>query len=549
MNRHTSDILTDLVQAAGRTGTTRRDLVKLAGAAALAAGLAGPMATQHRAAAAQADKNVLIYASGQDISNLDPHTGSDYSITWAQRATYDSILRFEGNPPVVKPLVAKEVTGSEDAKTWTLKLDPAATFPDGSAVDGDVIKWNFERLLKKNLGVSWMFADVMTADSVKVVDPATVEITLTKSFAPFDLILPWLFLANPAVVKEHVDGDDDGEKWLQSNAAGSGPYTISQWQPGTTYQFDRRADYWFTTPGITKPIDTFVWRINRESSSRRLGMEAGEIQYSDYFSVEDIEGLAAESQFRIYDVPSYLPFAVKLNNASGPTADLNVRKALAAALDYDSVLAVANGRGTLMEGPLPPQYTPWHTANLPLIRFNMDEAKSYLAASEQYKDGFEIEYVYVTGTANEEQIGLILLDALSQLNITVTITPMVWPDLVARVADPASAPSMVAIYNSVNYMDPDNFFWQSYHSSQAGSWANASQFKSEEIDKLLEDGRSTVDPDARKKIYDEVQTKLVEQAVEIWLYCEIPNIAWVTQLGDGPVSDNFDIRLLEYSAS
>jgi len=548
MNRHTSDILTDLVDAAGRAGTTRRDLVKLAGAAALAAGLAGTMPGGARVFA-QADKNALVYGSGQDISNLDPHTGNDYSITFAQRATYDSILRFEGNPPVVKPLVAKEVTGSEDAKTWTLKLDPAAKFPDGSAVDGDVIKWNFARLLKKNLGVAWMFADVMTADSVKVVDATTVEIALTKSFAPFDLILPWLFLANPAVVKEHVDGDDDGEKWLQQNAAGSGPYTISQWQPGTTYQFDRRADYWFTTPGITKPIDTFVWRIIRESSSKRLSMEAGEVQWGDTFSVEDIEGLSAESQFTINQIPAYTPFAVKLNNASGPTADLNVRKALAAALDYDSVLAVANGRGTLMEGPLPPQFAPWHTDNLPLIRFNMDEAKTYLAASEQYKDGFEIEYVYVTGLANEEQIGLILLDALSQLNITVTMTPLVWPDLVARVADPTKAPGMVAVYNSVNYMDPDNFLWQSYHSSQAGSWANASQFKNDEIDKLLEDGRSTVDPDARKKIYDEAQTKIVDLAVELWLYCEIPNEAWVTQLGDTPNNANSDVRLLEYSAS
>lgn len=548
MDRHTSDILGTLMEAAGRAGTTRRDLVKLAGAAALAAGLAGTMPGGSRALA-QADKNALVYGSGQDISNLDPHTGNDYSITWAQRATYDSILRFEGNPPVVKPLVAQEVTGSADAKTWTLKLDPAAKFPDGSAVDGNVVKWNFERLLKKNLGVSWMFADVMTADSVKVVDPTNVEITLTKSFAPFDLILPWLFLANPAVVAQHVEGDDDGEKWLQQNAAGSGPYTIAQWQPGTTYQFERRDDYWFTTPGITTPIKTLVWRIIRESSSKRLAMEAGEVQYGDTFSVEDIDGIGGESQFIVNDVASYTPFSVKLNNATGPTSDLNVRKALATALDYDSVLAVANGRGTLMEGPLPPQFTPWHTDNLPLIRYNMDEAKKYLAQSEQYKDGFEIEYVYVTGLANEEQIGLILLDALSQMNITVKVTPLVWPDLVARVADATNAPGMVAVYNSVNYMDPDNFLWQSYHSSQAGSWANASQFKNDEIDKLLEDGRATVDADARKKIYDDAQTKIVDAAVELWLYCEIANDAWVTQLGKTPTNANSDIRLLEYSAS
>jgi peptide/nickel transport system substrate-binding protein len=38
------------------------------------------------------------------------------------------------------------------------------------------------------------------------------------------------------------------------------------------------------------------------------------------------------------------------------------------------------------------------------------------------------------------------------------------------------------------------------------------------IDKLLSDGIATTDPVARKAIYDQVQTKLIEAAPWIWLY-------------------------------
>ncbi|MEZ4571325.1 MAG: hypothetical protein R2849_13565 [Thermomicrobiales bacterium] len=80
------------------------------------------------------------------------------------------------------------------------------------------------------------------------------------------------------------------------------------------------------------------------------------------------------------------------------------------------------------------------------------------------------EYVYVTGLRLEEQIGLILLDALSELNITLNLQPLVWPDMVARATEVETAPHIMAVYSGTSYGDPDNFLWQAYHSSQAGFW-------------------------------------------------------------------------------
>ena len=90
---------------------------------------------------------------------------------------------------------------------------------------------------------------------------------------------------------------------------------------------------------------------------------------------------------------------------------------------------------------------------------------------------------------DEEQFGLILLEQAAELGITINMAPLVWPDMVARASAQDTAPNAMAVYSGTDYLDPDNFLWQAYHSSQAGFWAAASHYKNPDFDKLLEDAR------------------------------------------------------------
>ena len=76
-----------------------------------------------------------------------------------------------------------------------------------------------------------------------------------------------------------------------------------------------------------------------------------------------------------------------------------------------------------------------------------------------------MEYVYVTGFAIEELFGLILLEGAAELGITVNMVPLVWPDMVSRASVADTAPASMAVYSGTDYLDPDNFLWQAYHSS------------------------------------------------------------------------------------
>ena len=508
----------------------RRTFTKVAAAAAAAMGLAGPVGFASAAPApgsrihrarGQADINTFIVGSGQDISNLDPHTGHDYSIAWGQKACYDSLLRYSGVPSLPVPHLATEFVGNTDATEFDVTLTDLAKFHDGSAVTAEAVQYNFQRMLRKNLGVAYMFADFMTQDSVTVVDPTHLKITLTKPFAPFEAVVPWLFIANPAVIDANA-GDDEGETYLLDHEAGSGPYTIGKWELGSSYEFNKWADYWWQPEDVTM-VDTLVWSVIREASSRRISMEAGEAHYVDFLTAEDYQGLQ-EGGFDVNTESGIGPFAIKLNNATGPTSDVNVRAAILQSFDYESALQVVSGFGEVMQGPLATNMKPWHDDSLVTFKYDLEGAKASLAASG-YPDGFDLEYVYVADFSLEEQWGLILLAGCAELGINVKMTPLVWPDMVARAADPATAPGAMAVYSGTDYLDPDNFLYASYHSSQAGTWSAASQYNNPDVDALLDEGRSTVDQERRIEIYNEIQQKLVADSVEIWVYVEIPLVA------------------------
>lgn len=543
--------LTRMMHTLNDRGLSRRDALKVAGTAAVASGIAGGAAMAFPGglsrSSAQAASNTLVFGSGQDMSNLDPHTGHDYSIAWGQRALYDSVLRYEGNPGVLQPLIASEVTGNADGSVWTIKIDERATFQDGSKVDAAAVQWNFNRLLTKNLGVAYMFSPVMDANSAQVTDPQTLTVTLLSPFAPFDLVLPWLFVANPAVVEANA-GSDGGETYLRSTGAGGGPYTLSRVEPNSLYQFDRNPTYWYANPNVTTPIQTFVWRIIREPSTKRIAMEAGEVQWGDTLGVENINALAQDSRFVVKSTPALEPFSIKLNNKVGPTSDVNVRKALAALFDYDSAMSLLEGRGTVLNGPLATSFTPWYDETLVPIRYDVAAAKSFLAQSAYPQGGFDLEYAYVTGISIEEQFGLLLLSAAAGLNITITPNPILWPDFVARAATAETAPAMAAVYAGTNYVDPDNYLYASYHSSQAGSWSAASHYSNPQVDDLLVQARTTTDPTQRKALYDQVQQILVADQAELWIYNEVANEAWVKELSGDMVQSVMggDLRGIQY---
>ncbi|MBL3569795.1 ABC transporter substrate-binding protein [Rhodovulum sulfidophilum] len=488
--------MTDPFRALGR-----RDLLLLAGAGVAGAALPGRLHAQ--------TPRVLVIASGQDFPNLDPHTATGYAPAFFMRNVYDPLLRISGNPPRPVPGLARSWDGSADGMTHEFHLDPAARFHSGAPVTAEDVVYSFARALRLAKGNSWMLRGILTPGGLDAVDPATVRITLAAPFAAFLQVLPWFPVVEKAAVEAHL-GEDDGQSWLMTQTAGSGPFALQQARPGALYRFVRAPTAW---QGGGGNLDGVIWRIAREGATERLLLQRGEIHVALDLTSEDMDALeGAPGVVRVIE-PEYRTFTIKMNTRRGPLADINMRRAISHALDYDALRDTA-GYADLMVGPLPLGIL-GHDPDLAVPRHDPDAARAHLARTATPEGGISLKIVYSANLEQQRRYALVLLDSLRALNITLEIQPMRWPEMVAACASPDTLPDFFPVYQTANYGDPDNFAYAAYHSASNGNWQNP-VFADPEVDRLIEAGGTETDIDTRKAIYGDFQRKVVADAPDLF---------------------------------
>lgn len=480
---------------------TRRGLLALSGA-----GLAAMMLPQ--GAFAQG-RNILVIAAGQDIPNFDPHIATGYSASFFFRNVYDPLVRVAGNPPEAVPALADSWDSSADGLSWTFRLNPAAKFHNGDAVTADDVVYSFERALRLAKGNSWMIRGIVEPGKVTAMDAGTVRFDLAAPFAAFLAVLPWIFVVSKAQVEANL-GADDGQAWLMANTAGSGPFTVKRAQAGTLYELERSPTQW--QPGAGN-LTGVIWQIIRETASQRLALQRGEVHIAVDLTSEDMDGLKdAAGVVRVIE-PEYRTFSIKLNTEHGPLADLELRKAISYATNYQAIVDAA-GYADLMTGPLPNGIL-GHDPALEVYRTDLGKAKEHLAKSAYPDGGITLKIVHVNGLEQQRRWALIMLDSLKALNITLEIQPMLWPDMVEACKSPETFPDLFPVYQTANYGDPDNIAFAAYHSSRNGGWQNA-VYHNPAVDALIEAGRRETDEAKRIEIYRQMQVAIVADAPDIF---------------------------------
>lgn len=461
----------------------------------------------------ETESKVLVMGSAVDVYNMDPAVGFDQAISSTVKNLYDNLYRHVDDPPRVIPWLAERHEVSEDATEWTFYLRKDANFHDGSPVTAQAVKYSADRLVEIGKGPASLFKGVIDEESTTVLDDYTVKFKLLKPFAPFLDVVPWLFILNPDLVEKNR-GSDFGQAWLTDHEAGSGPFTIKEITPGETYEFEAFEDYWRGWPEEGR-ISGYVRMVMRESSERTAALESGEIHVADWMLAEDQLVLRDVNGMFLVDEPTLNTYDIKLNNRKGYTADINVRKAISYAFDYEALKNIWAGRAKLLTGPLPPG-SGWVNTGVEVHELDMEKAKEELSKSPWPDGGFELDYVYVTGLEEERQTGLIFRDQLEELNINVNVIPMSWTDAVVLFGDYQTSPDMFPLYSSSAYSDPENYLWSGYHSSQSGQWTNPGHYENPELDSILEEARGTTDRAERKSLYDQAQEIIVNDAVNVF---------------------------------
>ncbi len=250
---------------------------------------------------------------------------------------------------------------------------------------------------------------------------------------------------------------------------------------------------------------------------------AGETQVADTILASDKDQVTEAEGFTNEEHPSFFTNTIKINTQAEYTSDIHVRKAIAHAMNYPALPEVQDVKVTLLPGPTPANF-PGFVPDLDIPDYDLDKAREHLAQSPWPDGGFELDYVYVTDFTREEIPGLLLLEALRELNITLNMVPTLWPDMVASCGDPATGPHLINIYTQPPFSDPHAHLYNQYHSSQwtsgAGSFQSCSFYQNERVDQLLDQARSLVDAGQRSELYAEAQSLITADQPAIWMYTE-----------------------------
>ena len=507
----------------GPRAFSRRKLLRYTGGVGLTVTLAGCVGDEPEEDPLDEDGDVdpdlddttLVYATTISPSTIDPMQVSDNFENIYAVNVYDSLLNYtDDSPPELAPALATDWEIGDDDRTYTFELRDDATFHNGDPVTADDVAYSFERMLEMQAGLSWMWAGTLTEDSVTAVDETTVEFETERTFAPFLFTLPYHPIVNESVVE---DADAD---WLQDNDAGSGPYELVEHEREERLVLERFDDWWGEWPD-GEPFNEAVMEIIPEEGTVTGMMEAGDADLTDeWLSVESYESLDALDHVWVSDEVTFSPLYIFMHNQRAPLDDVNVRKAISHAVDYDAIVDdILLGNADRLQGPLPSEM--WgHNSDLPVYDRDLDLAREYLDESDYDAEDIELTYSYVSGLTVTENIGLQMQTDLNELGIGLELESDPWTRITDMTSSMEDTADMHAIYLSFSYVDPDTFLYPAWHSSSHGSWESASWYENEEVDDLLDEARTEVDQDRREELYAEVQELINDDAPALFVVNE-----------------------------
>ncbi|MCL5025203.1 MAG: ABC transporter substrate-binding protein [Chloroflexi bacterium] len=470
---------------------------------------AAPKPAAPTAAAAPKVKRggTLRHSKSWTYPTFDPHLVTVPSMP-GQRVLFDAPLLNEYNEKTQAFEIKPELFESwsfPDPTTAVFKVRKGVKFHDGTELNGEVARFNIDRMINhKKSYAKVYFEGVKSAERV---DDDTVKINLKAPTASLLAMLtgstgPVGIVSQAAVEKL----GDDAFGW---KPVGSGPFVFSDWVSDDRLTVKRFDGYW--RQGVDgKPLpylDGIVFRFIPDNAIAVVELRAGGIDIMENADPKDAATIKADPNLTLVELPwsGTIYFTGGTNTKNGVFAsNLKLRQALAHAIDRDSMAkAVTFGMG---QAHLHPYWGPGivgYDSSVKAYPYDPAKAKQ-LMAEAGYPNGLNIT-LSVIARQPEQRLSEIAKQMFDQVGFRTTI------DALERLAFNAKLQSYnfeLGFWRPGLPLDPD----QNTRYLYTGGGGNWSGFSDPEVDKCMDEGRSTMDAAKRHEVYKRCLTIVQENA-------------------------------------
>lgn len=470
---------------------------------------ATPAAAATKAGGPKRGGRILIGTLGE-AQSINPLLSNETEGQWRDKLLFDEFVEIDLETLKPMPNLAKEWKISDDGTVYTFTLRNDVKFSDGQPLTANDVSFTLHGILTKAVasvhvprfnfikGAQKFYSgEAPSIEGVQVVDDHTLKVTLEQPNAAFLSNLRWL----RPLPKHLLDGKDLTNDPFFQKPLGVGPFVFKSWTNGQDFVADRNPNYWDSG----KPyLDGLTHRVIPDSQTLVVALQTAQIEGSEYALPTQADQLRATGNLVVNVKPQGVDtngwsFGSKNNPA---LKDPRVRRAIAMALDTkrfstDFLL----GLGQPSKSPIPPGS--WaYDSTLSGIPFDAAQAKQLL--SDAGVSNLKVRLTTNAGNHFREDWVTFTQQSLAEIGVTVQPDVKEWTQVVKEGTDGTF--EMICPTFAGVLIDPDELYAPLYSTSPR----NVYGYSNPDMDKLLDEGRRTIDLEKRKQIYAQVQQLLIK---------------------------------------
>ncbi len=364
--------------------------------------------------AAQSKRTITIGLNSIQDS-LDVHTaiGPNVSGTRIYGMFHDTLLQpaLSGE---LKPMLA--TTWENKGLEWRFTLREGVVFHDGTPLTADDVVYSFERLLDPANESSNYGQDLQRfVSGIEAYGDLEVMITTINldPLLPLRIASYWASIA-PRAATESMD-----EATRRSQPVGAGPYKVVEYIPGDRLILERHDDYWGGRPTASDIVVRFI----TEDATRIAALQSGDVDLISQVPVDQLDVIQSASGFTIASALTNNHMAVNFNTVKGPTADVDIRRAMSLAIDRELIVQeLWQGLTTVPEDYMFPGAF-GHNSDYPGFQYDPEAARELVANSDY--DGAPINFQATAGYyANTDVIMPAMAQMWEDIGLNINYEPM-----------------------------------------------------------------------------------------------------------------------------
>jgi peptide/nickel transport system substrate-binding protein len=453
------------------------------------------------------------------------HRDSPGSASIHEEATYSTNVPFmpvfnnlviykqdvaQNSTDSIVPDLAESWAWSSDNKTLTFKLRQGVKWHDGKPFTSADVKCTFDMLMgkspqkfRKNPRKSWY----------EQVNDVTVNGEYEASFnlkRPQPALLALIASGYTPIYPCHVSPAE-----MRTRPIGTGPFKFVEFKANESIKLTRNPDYF--KKGLPH-LDGIEFTIVSNRSTAILAFVAGkfDLTFPTEVSIPLLKDVKAQDPDAVCVVePTNVSTNIIVNSSSPPFDNLDVRRALALALDRKAFISImfegqADVGGTMLPPPegywgMPKEMLETIPGYGPDVNANREQARKLMQKAGYGPDKHLQVKVSTRNIPVYRDPAVILIDQLKSIYIDAELEVVETANWFSKVARKDYALGLNLTGNAVD--DPDQSFYENY---SCGSERNYTSYCNKDIEKLFDEQSVETDVNKRKKLVWEIDKKLQE---------------------------------------